>query len=79
MTATVITIYGLRDRNLAAFKLAQSIVAANLCRIDPELALRQMRAHLEAARQAFPADVERADALGAIAANKLAVAIGVQR
>jgi hypothetical protein len=75
MTAQILHLSGLHGASLAAFERTVAIVDANLRRIDPEEALRQMRAHLEQARQLFPVSVEQADAYGAMAANKLSVAL----
>ncbi len=82
MTAPIHHLYGLRGANLAAFAAAGDLIEAHM-RPDPgyvpdpraEALMQQVRLLLDYARQTFPANRELADAFGAKAANKLALAI----
>ncbi len=80
MSADLHHLSGLHGANLGAFQRAAAIVDASMRKPDPEDFLREMRAELEIARQLErdPATIEDADAHGAMAANKLAIAIGLQ-
>ncbi len=71
----IIHAFGLRGPNLAAFRAASAIIARNMAALDSEDVLRAMRRHLAAAGQ--EPTYERGEAQCAIAANKLAISMGL--
>lgn len=77
----IVTLYGLRDANLAAFRSAADLVAANMDRESErsESLMREARRLLGYANRVWPIDLETADAFVARAANKVALSLGAPR